>query len=255
MKILHEVCVKNNLRYYIIGGTMLGAIRHQGFIPWDDDMDVGLPREDYEKLLALPQSEWPDFVHIKSQKNSKDLIFPYAKIMNKNTTLIEDRLDGIVEGIYIDVFPLDGAGNSYTFAKMHYYRLFWKLGLLYNNQDHGKKRTLLRRIIQEYARKQDVRKLYDRVEKCLKSVKYDNSYFVGNLVGAWKLKEIMPKTYFGVPSLYKFEDTDLYGPENADSYLRSLYGDYMKLPPIEKQKSHHKFLYLDLETPYEHYMK
>lgn len=255
MKIFHEVCISYGLKYYMLGGTMLGAVRHQGFIPWDDDMDVGLPREDYEKLISLPQSAFPEHTYIKTHKNSKDLIFPYSKFMNKNTTLVENRLDGIIEGIYIDVFPLDGAGNSKVFAKFHYYNYFWKQGLLYNNQDHGVKKTFLRRLVQRYARTRDIKKLYDNVELCMKSVKLEKSCFLGNFAGYWGLKEIMPKEYMGTPKLYQFCDAMFYGSENADQYLKSLYGDYMKLPPIEQQKSHHNFKYLDLSSPFISYKK
>ena len=255
MKILHEVCTKNNINYYMLGGTMLGAIRHQGFIPWDDDMDIGIPRKDYEKLLALPQIEWPEHIHIKTAKNSQDLIFPYSKIMNKNTTLVEERLDGILGGIYIDIFPLDGAGNSSFTEKMSYYKFYWKQGLLYNNQDHGTKKSLPRRVVQWYARKQDVKKLFNSADKCMKSIDYNKSKIIGNFAGAWGIKEFMPKEYLGTPTLYKFEDSVFYGAENSDAYLTSLYGDYMKLPPIEKRKSHHNFKYLDLSTPYLNYKK
>lgn len=255
MRILHEVCDRNSIEYYMLGGTMLGAVRHQGFIPWDDDMDIGIPREGYEKLLALPESEWPDFIQIKTNKNSEDLLYPYSKLMNANTTLVEDRLDGIVEGIYIDIFPLDGAGNHDIFAKLHFYRFFWKLGLLYNNQDHGRKSTLPRRIVQWYARKRNTRKLYSNVEKCLKSVSFTKSRLIGNFPGAWGFREVMPKSIMGKPRLYKFEDMMLYGPEAYDLYLKSLYGDYMKLPPVEKRKSHHRFIHVDLNLPYKLYKK
>ncbi|MEK5585141.1 LicD family protein [Paenibacillus sp. FSL P2-0536] len=255
MKVLHEVCVKNNITYYMLGGTMLGAMRHQGFIPWDDDMDIGLPREDYEKLLSLPKTEWPSFIHIKTSENSEDLIFVYSKLMDKNTTIVEDRLDGIIEGVYIDIFPLDGAGNSISTAKRHYYWFYWKQGLLFNNQDHGTKKKILRRLVQWYARKQNIGKLLKNAEKCLKSKQYNKSLFVGNFAGAWGMREIMDKKYMGTPKLYQFENTYFYGSENADAYLKSLYGEYMKLPPIENQKSHHNFIYLDLETPYSKYRK
>lgn len=253
MNVFHRVCECNNIKYYMLGGTMLGAVRHKGFIPWDDDMDVGLSRQDYEKLLSLPQSEWPEYVHIKTPKNSKDLIFPYSKIMDKNTTLIEDYLDGIVEGIYIDIFPLDGAGNTFLNAKFMYLLFYWKQGLLFNNQDYSIKKTILRKLVQKYARKQNVMKLYKNTEKWMTKKIFNESLIIGNYTGAWGFKEFMPKEYLGIPTLYEFEDTKFYGPEDANAYLKSLYGDYMRLPPEDKRKSHHNFKYLNLDIPYNEY--
>ncbi len=255
MKEFHEVCNRNDIKYYMLGGTMLGAVRHRGFIPWDDDMDVGLPRKDYEKLLSLSKEEWPKNIRIKTAKNSKDLIFPYSKLMNIDTTLVEDRLDGIIGGIYIDIFPLDGAGNSFFMAKMRYYLYFWKQGLLYNNQDYGDKKTVIRRLIQSYARQQNARKLYRNVEKWMVGIDYYDSSIIGNYPGAWGLKEFMDKKYMGEPTLYEFEDTKLYGASDANVYLTSLYGNYMRLPSLEEQKSHRNFIYLNLELPYSDYDK
>ena len=255
MQIFHEVCLKHNITYYMLGGTMLGAVRHKGFIPWDDDMDVGLPRDDYDRLLNLPQKEWPSNIKIKTPYNSKDLIFPYSKIMDTNTTLIEDRLDGIVEGIYIDIFPLDGAGNSFFSAKFRFKIHYWNQGLLYNNQDHGEKRTALRRLVQRYARKQDVKELYFKTEKWMRSSSYDSSSIVGNYSGSWGFKEFTKKEVMGVPISYDFEGLKLYGANMPDEYLTSLYGNYMELPPVENRKSHHRFKYLNLDQPYAEYVK
>ena len=255
MQIFHEVCLKHNITYYMLGGTMLGAVRHKGFIPWDDDMDVGLPRDDYDRLLNLPQKEWPSNIKIKTPYNSKDLIFPYSKIMDTNTTLIEDRLDGVVEGIYIDIFPLDGAGNSFFSAKFRFKIHYWNQGLLYNNQDHGEKRTALRRLVQRYARKQDVKELYFKTEKWMRNSSYDSSSIVGNYSGSWGFKEFTKKEVMGVPISYDFEGLKLYGANMPDKYLTSLYGNYMELPPVEKRKSHHRFKYLNLDQPYAEYVK
>jgi lipopolysaccharide cholinephosphotransferase len=255
MKIFHDTCEKNGIIYYMLGGTMLGSVRHKGFIPWDDDMDVGVPREDYEKLLRLPANSFPDNIRIKTPYNSSDLIFPYSKIMNIDTTLVEDRLDGITEGIYIDIFPLDGAGNSYKLAKMRYICYYWKQGLLYNNQDHGDKKSVLRRMVQRYARLKNTRLLYNNVERHMKKKSFNESSIVGNYPGAWGFKEFMEKNIFGKPTLYDFENHKFFGSENADKYLKSLYGDYMQLPPIGKRKSHHRYIYLNLEMPYEKYEK
>jgi lipopolysaccharide cholinephosphotransferase len=253
MKIFHNVCERNNIQYFMLGGTMLGAVRHKGFIPWDDDMDVGLPRKDYEKILSLHKNEWSEHIYIKTPMNSKDLIFPYAKIMDKNTTLVEDCLDGIVGGIFIDVFPLDGAGNSILSAKISYYRSYWQQGLLYYNQNNSTEKITLKRLFQFYAKRHNLMKLYKRTIKWMTKVDYYQSQIIGNYSGSWGIKEFIPRIYMGTPTLYEFEDTKFFGPENPDAYLKSLYGDYMKLPPLDKRISHHNFKYIDLQTPFSKY--
>lgn len=110
-RVFHEVCAKNAIKYYMLGGTMLGAIRHEGFIPWDDDIDVGMKRSDYEKFLLLSPREWPDNYLLKEP--SGDGVYPYlfAKVIDVATTCVEDIGRGVELGCYIDVFPLDNGGN------------------------------------------------------------------------------------------------------------------------------------------------
>lgn len=253
MKVFHNVCKSQNIGYYMLGGTLLGAIRHRGFIPWDDDIDVGLPRTDYERLLNISSSCWPKNITIKTPYNSTDLIFPYSKIMDINTTLVEDRLDGIIGGIYIDVFPLDGMGNIREMLKFKYGYYYWKQGLLYNNQDYGEKRTIFRRIVQKYARLQNTMKLYNNVERFMKRESFYGSTFVGNYAGRWGARELVKREIFGEPTLYDFEGYKFFGVQDADSYLKSIYGDYMQMPPIKERKSHHHFIYVNLDLPYKDY--
>ncbi len=251
---LDNICAKHNLRYYIIGGTLLGAVRHKGFIPWDDDVDIGLPREDYEKFLCLSKDSFPEHIHLKTPYNTEDLLFPYSKFIDKNTTLIEDRLDGIVEGVYIDIFPLDGVGDTNIDSKIHFWKTYILQSLLYNNQDIGIKNGV-KRIWQWVSRKLDRDNIYKLVSKNLIKRKFNDSKYVANMVGAWKTKEIMPRDFFGKPTYYEFENKTFFGPEDYDSFLKNVYGDYMQLPPIEKQESHHNFKYINLNMPYKDYRR
>ncbi|MDE6691253.1 MAG: LicD family protein, partial [Clostridia bacterium] len=122
LKWFHGFCVENNIRYYALGGTMLGAIRHKGFIPWDDDIDVGLPREDYNKLISLSSAIPQPYLLETPQSEAKEFVYAYSKIYNTETTLTEKGKKNIKRGIYLDVFPLDGLGNSGEEAKKNFSR-------------------------------------------------------------------------------------------------------------------------------------
>lgn len=252
MEVFHEACMKNNLSYYMLGGTMLGAVRHQGFIPWDDDIDVGMSRSDYEKLINLPNSAWPEELIIKTPHNSNDFVLPFSKIMNKNTTLIEKRNDEeVVGGIFIDVFPIDGAGSSMFQAKAKYMLFAIKRRLISYNLEVKAKDNFIERLIQKQAKHIEVKNLYASLEKTMKKDSFQDSKIVGNYAGAWGVKEFMPKNVLGKPKLYQFENHKFYGVNKADEYLTSLYGDYMKLPPKDKRKSNHTIVELDLDKSYE----
>ena len=109
-----KVCEKNNLRYYLVSGTCLGAVRHQGFIPWDDDIDVGMPREDYNKLITL-QKDFNERYFIQTYKTDKKYLYNFAKIRDSETTYIENNFmtTQINHGVWLDVFPLDGFSYEY----------------------------------------------------------------------------------------------------------------------------------------------
>ena len=255
MKQFHDVCRKNNIKYYMLGGTLIGAIRHKGFIPWDDDIDLGIPREDYNILLKKYKEILPQNLEIITAKNDKEHPLIFAKLYNKNTTVVEDVFAERIGGLYIDIFPIDGAPKNIKRIKKHYFKVklysdFFRYSRAPKNSQKSYKRfiQMVSKIIGEDY-------WYNKTEKLLNKYEFDESKYVGNLLGAYKIKEIVPKSYFGSPTLYEFEDTEFYGLENYHEYLTSIYGDYMKLPPIEKQVSHHNVKYINFELPYLEYKK
>ena len=107
---IHKICEENNLRYYLAYGTLLGAVRHKGFIPWDDDIDIVMPRPDYIRFFEIAKSDTCDFYSI--EKND-EYIYSFGKASRKNTVIIPDGMRCKIElGISVDIFPLDGAGQS-----------------------------------------------------------------------------------------------------------------------------------------------
>lgn len=259
MKWFHTFCEENGITYYVVGGTMLGAVRHHGFIPWDDDIDVGIPRQDYNRLLLF--SKELEMRHsryiLESYANGhKDYEYPYAKIYDTFTTLVENKRKRPKRGIFIDVFPLDGIGNTKEESFRNFIPIKHKLDFLAARscavrEGRSFRKNIAVRIVgmlPEFL--VGAHKLITKIDKLCEKHSFDDYQFVGNIVGNWREKEIMPRAYFGEPTLYAFEDTQVYGVEDYDKYLTSLYGEWRKLPPVEKQKSDHDFAGLDLERSF-----
>ena len=251
-KDFHQICVENNLKYYMLGGTMLGAVRHKGFIPWDDDMDFGMPREDYDRFISISQRVLPKHYELRFYKNVANSPMHYAKFIDNRTTLVEAAYTTYVEGLYIDIFPLDGAGNGSGFDKIRAKRILWKQILIMNHCTTREK-TGIRKLLKKYAQMRNLDRLHASIEKLMTTKKISESSLIANYLGAWAEKEIMPKEVMGAPKLYRFEDAEFYGSDNADAYLTSLYGDYMKLPPKDKQVFKHNYHYLNYDLPYREY--
>lgn len=258
----HGFCKENKLRYYAVGGTMLGAVRHKGFIPWDDDIDVGMPREDYNRFIALTKDKVFGRYSIESVENKNpDYIYPFAKIYDEETTLVEKARVNIVRGIYIDVFPLDGAGADQADGEKKYMRikkLYDRLTLFTAALNKKRKwfknlailsvRLIPKRII-------SAEKIIRKINGVCEETGFDACVYAGNLVGNWGKKEIMPREFFGEPKEYRFENISVCGVEKPDLYLRALYGNYMEFPPEEKRKSHHNYAFQNLKKPYKKYIE
>lgn len=257
LKWYHEFCTQNNLRYYLLGGTMLGAARHSGFIPWDDDIDVGMPRRDYEQFLKLTQNKrFGNFTIEDMHTKNKDYCYGYAKIYDVNSTLVENTRYKIKRGIYIDLFPLDGVANEKQEIQPFFRPIYKRYNLLLaktcavrpNRKWYKNLAVLLGRAIPNAVLNN--KKLMYKIDALCCRRDYDSCRYVGNLYGNWGVREIVEKTVMGQPTLYSFEGLQVYGVANYDRYLTSLYGNWRQLPPKEKQVTHHDFLACDLTHSY-----
>ena len=253
----HDFCVCNNLRYYITSGTMLGAVRHGGFIPWDDDIDVGMPRKDYESFLTLTQyKQFGRYLVETARMGNIDFIYPFAKLYDTRTTLIENARSPIKRGVYIDIFPLDGIADSIEVAKQNYKSIYNKINLLSALTCTCEKRRkwyknaaiIAGGFIPKFV--VDPHDLLAKIDNLCKAHDFDEYAVVGNLVSTWNYKELMHKEFYGTPCVYNFENITVLGVAQPDNYLSSLYGDYMTLPPIDKRISHHNYLHCDLYQSY-----
>lgn len=247
-------CRENRLRYYAVGGTLLGAVRHHGFIPWDDDIDLAVPRKDYEKLSALIGGKHTGDYLLESPKTAgDDFCYPFSKLYDTNTTLIENKRKPMKRGIYLDIFPFDGAGESVDEGIRHFkqvkkkYNLYLTLtgGIRKGRNPIKNAAVIAARAIPKCLI--DPVKVRDSLDALSARFDFDESAVVGNLLGAWGARELVAREVVGEPVEYDFEDIKLFGVEDHDRYLTSIYGDWRQLPPKEKRVSHHDYITLDLE--------
>ncbi len=228
---INDYCMKNEIRYYLLGGSMLGAVRHKGFIPWDDDIDLGIPREDYIRFIN--DDSVKEQFNIYNYCSDANCAYDFSKIMVPITTS-----KGIIDA-FIDIFPLDGCPfKSALFIKLHY-EIFDILRQMknahYMNPDKGR---LLRRIFINVMKKVPLDKWNIILERYLRRNSFDKCPSVGNYSGHWREKEIMSRDIYGEPTPIVFSSLYAMGIEKWDRYLTNLYGDYMTPPPDKQRETH-----------------
>lgn len=263
LKAFLQVCQKLSLRYYLMGGTLLGAVRHQGFIPWDDDIDVAMPREDYEIFLREGQKYLPECYFLQSLHSEPDYHLNFAKIRDSRTTFVEYsvRKRKINHGVFIDVFPLDAypedqkaAADMERIQKMFRRRLRAEVEIPAVSRHSLLVEMGLYALCALYRlRWPNYRKALEQRENLHKSV--TDGTLWANHCGAWGKKEIMPREWYGEGTLLSFEGLEVMGPAHYDKWLTQVYGNYMQLPPVEKRVGHHYTEAIDLDAPYTQYMK
>lgn len=246
---LDTVCREHNLRYFIVAGTMLGAVRHKGFIPWDDDLDVGMPRKDYDLLMAHAKEWMPAPYEVVAYETDETYPLPFAKIQDASTTLIERMHLKYLGGVYIDVFPLDGMTSNPLKQRLHLMRYFYYKKVIYflcrdpYRHGHGPSSWIPLLCRRFYT----LSGVQHTMQKLQKAYDYDTSEFV--IDHDFGKRGIMLRSVYGQPTSIEFEGKNVMGVQQSNEYLTHLYGDYMTIPSGPKQKQHN-FHVLDLETPY-----
>ena len=258
LEILKEVmalCGRHGLRYWVDGGTCLGAVRHQGFIPWDDDVDIGMPREDFDRFRAIAPKELPDHLALQDYEEARHAFHSILKVHDKRTTFVEEEAAPYPElytGIYVDVFPYDGYPDPGP-EREALERRRKPLRML---------RRMLRRTWSDcgtfgekarYALLSPIRLVLPfnwaskREEALFRRLRFDDAPWANECFG-WVL---YPARCVRDVVWLPFEDIQVPCPVGTDEYLTVLYGDYMQLPPPEQRTPGHPVAWFSMDRSYQ----
>lgn len=230
------VCRKNNIPYCMVGGTLLGAIRHKGFIPWDDDMDFGVPTEYYEEMLQAMRRDLPEGYECSTYDQCEGVHTVFAKLQNKHTRIKDICLSIPFDkqiGVNIDIFPLSLCDKGDPAIKKLTKYSRWHRIIFVNSTSGEWYKKIIKSIIR-FLCPLSYKWFLDKRKEALLEVK--PGPFRGNLLG--RTQSMIPAECYGDMTDYDFEDTRLMGPVDADAYLTHVYKNYMELPPKNKREIH-----------------
>jgi len=253
------LCKKHDLKFFIAYGSAIGAIRHQGIIPWDDDIDVVMPRPDFERLKEICKTTDMGNYELVGPESVPGYYMPFAKMCNKNTTLLESEEYHCVIGMYIDIFVYDGISPDMNIAReyLRQYRKYWNRFVVASSYYPWKKikAKLGRREIKDlihywllslnrdYFRKRFLKKLYNIIH----AYDYDSCDTIIKYPPGYGEKEVIPKSMIEESIEVPFENLNVPIQKDYDALLRRYFGDYMQFPPEEEQHSHHLIAYVNLD--------
>ena len=259
LKEVVRICSKLNLTYYLVCGSALGAVKYKGFIPWDDDMDIALPRHDYEAFIKDAQTLLPKNLFLQNYHTEPNFPQIFSKLRNSETTYIEKSVStlSINHGVYIDIFPLD----EYPVDKAEQQRLerkkrklYLKLSVIYSSKKTGRA-VLFAFLGKIFCYDRRIKENVECLENALSSYKEPQSEVLCNH-GNWQGKlEYAPREQYGNGTWATFEGLKVRVPEKYDEYLTQKYGDWRAELPPKQQVGHHFAEVVDLNRPYTDYIE
>ncbi len=249
---IRDFCNQEGLRYYLCAGTLLGAIRHKGFIPWDDDIDIAMPRPDYDRLVELYLAGKCDIgVKLLCVQTEPKYAYTFAKVWDADTLIIEKvgNRNQVELGVHIDIFPMDGYGKDEKEAIKNFKKTHLSMELLvaYNWKKFSRSRvhTILyepaRLILFLLSRFINSEKTVKKLESYYRAISFDESEYTSTIMSSYRANGIIPKKIFDGSIMVEFEGEMFSAPIGYHELLEQCYGNYMLLPPENKRQTHHTF--------------
>lgn len=243
---VHSFCINNGINYFLAHGTLIGAVRHKGFIPWDDDIDIAMPRQDYDRFVATFNGAY-EYLNVLSFDTTEGYYFPMAKVYDNRTILKEYFVNAYPDmGINIDIFPIDGLPNDPKEADKYLTRLIrWgkmreiKQVKLSSSRSFARNVILLvlRFLLLPFSNNFFLRK----IDNIVRSIPFGTTKYAGSIAYFTIMFKPVSISAFQSTIDAPFEGHMFKIPRGYDEWLRNIFGDYMQLPPEEKRVTHHRF--------------
>lgn len=254
-----KLCKSHDLRYYIAYGSAIGAIRHKGIIPWDDDIDVVMPRPDFERLKQICATTPTGKYELVGPHNTPGYYMPFVKMCNKETTLLESEEFHCVLGMYIDIFVYDGMSDDIEVAR-HYlqqYRKYWNRFTVVSSYypwskikaklKRGEVKDLIHYLLLSLDRSYFRKRFLNKLHSIVHAFDYDSCDTIIKYPPGYGENEVIPKSMIEECIEVPFENLNVSIQKNYDALLRRYFGDYMQFPPEQEQHSNHLIAYINLE--------